>query len=99
MRYNFEWDPNKAGENRRKHKITFERAAQIFLDPFQISIFDEGHSEDEDRWVTLGKNSNDVLIVVVHIFREVSNEDCTIRIISARKANKRETKQYKGYRE
>lgn len=53
MLYNFEWDPNKAKENKRKHKVSFERATQIFLDPFQISIFDEEHSREEERWITI----------------------------------------------
>lgn len=90
MRYNFEWDPNKARQNLRKHKVSFGRAAQIFEDPFAISVFDDDHSENEDRWVTIGKDSNDVLLVIVHTFREETMEECTIRIISARKATKHE---------
>ena len=70
MRYNFEWDPDKAKENKRKHKISFERASHIFLDPFQLSSFDEDHSFDEERWITMGKNSYEVLLVVVHTFEE-----------------------------
>jgi len=49
MRYDFEWDPYKARQNLRKHKVSFERAAEIFLDPSAISIHGEEHSPDEDR--------------------------------------------------
>ena len=52
MHYNFEWDPGKAKQNPEKHKVRFERAAEIFLDPLAVSIYDEDHSTDEDRWVT-----------------------------------------------
>ena len=44
VQYNFEWDPNKARENIRRHKVSFEQAAHIFRDPLAISIFDEEHS-------------------------------------------------------
>jgi uncharacterized protein len=94
VQYNFEWDPTKAKSNFRKHKISFERASEIFLDPFMLSVFDETHSTNEDRWITLGKDRNNVTIVVVHTFREIDPDNSTIRIISARRATKREVKQY-----
>ncbi|MBI5214688.1 MAG: BrnT family toxin [Ignavibacteriae bacterium] len=94
MQYNFEWDPKKAKENYQKHKVTFERASEIFLDPLMISIFDEEHSDMEDRWITIGKDRNDVNLVVIHTFREGTSQTSGIRIISARKATKQETKQY-----
>jgi len=49
MQYNFDWDPIKAKQNLRKHGVSFERAAMIFRDPFAISIYDDEHSDDEDR--------------------------------------------------
>jgi uncharacterized DUF497 family protein len=55
VEYDFEWDPVKATENLRKHGVSFERAAQVFLDPFATSIYDEAHGAEEDRWITLGK--------------------------------------------
>ncbi len=55
MQYNFEWDPAKARQNLRKHGVSFERASQVFLDPLMISVEDEEHSEDEERWATLGR--------------------------------------------
>lgn len=94
MQYNFEWDPAKARENLRKHKISFERASQIFLDALAISIPDEEHSEDEERWTTIGKNGGGTLLVLIHTFREIDAENFNVRLISARKATKREEKEY-----
>ena len=95
MRYTFEWDPVKARQNLRKHGISFERAAELFLDPLAVSIIDREHSEVEERWVTLGQDSQGVLLVLVHTFAEVSVEKYNIRILSARKATKKEARQYK----
>ena len=94
MQYNFEWDPTKAKSNVRKHKISFERASEIFLDPFMLSLFDEPHTTNEDRWITLGKDRNNVTLVIVHTFQGVNPDNSTIRIISARRATNREDKQY-----
>src|SRR2546426_11237450 len=94
LRYTFEWDPAKAKANLRKHRIGFDRAAEIFLDPLATSIFDEEHSEHEERWVSLGKDRRGNVLVIIHTFSEVSVDECKIRIISARRANKRETRQY-----
>ncbi|MBI5188339.1 MAG: BrnT family toxin [Nitrospirae bacterium] len=94
MRYYFEWDPKKAKENLKKHKVSFERATSIFLDPRAITIFDEEHSENEDRWVTMGIDKTGALSVVIHTFQRKNNEEYKIRIISARKSTTKETKQY-----
>ena len=94
MQYSFDWDPAKEKQNLRKHGISFERAAKIFLDSFAISIFDDEHSEDEDRWITIGSESNEVLLVVVHTFRGTDAQSSLIRIISARKADRDEANQY-----
>ena len=93
MRYAFEWNPIKAKENLRKHRISFERAAELFLDPLAISVVDQEHSEVEDRWVTIGKDSHGRVLLLVHTFSEVSDEECKIRIISVRKATRREARQ------
>jgi uncharacterized DUF497 family protein len=95
LRYTFEWDPVKAKENLRKHGITFERAAELFLDPLTVSVLDEEHSEAEERWVSIGRDSHGRFLVLVHTFSEVSAQECRIRIISVRKATKREARQYK----
>ena len=96
MHYNFAWDPGKAKQNLEKHKIRFERATEIFLDPFAVSIYDEDHSTDEDRWVTIGKDRAGKLLVVIHTFSPKSKNLCLIRMISARIATKNEVKQYEG---
>ncbi len=94
MRYTFEWDPVKAKGNLRKHGISFERAAELLLDPLAVSVFDEEHSEAEQRWVTIGRDSHGGVLVLVHAYPEASAEEWRIRIISARKATKREAAQY-----
>ena len=94
MQYDFEWDPAKARSNLRDHKVSFERASQIFLDPNMLSIEDEEHSADEDCWITLGVDKSGVLLVICHTFGEVDSVNCNIRLISARKPTRQEAKQY-----
>jgi uncharacterized protein len=94
LRYIFEWDPRKAKENLRNHRTSFERAATIFRDPQALSIFDTAHSDEEDRWITLGLDQSGNLLVVVHTFHELDAATCRIRIISARRAVVREIRQY-----
>jgi len=94
FQYQFEWDPAKARRNEKKHGVTFERAATIFLDPQALSLFDEEHSQEEDRWITLGVDRTGILLVVCHTYREETETSARIRIISARKATRNETKQY-----
>ncbi|HID51379.1 MAG TPA: BrnT family toxin [Anaerolineae bacterium] len=95
MRYNFDWDPAKEKRNIRKHKLAFRQAATIFRDPDQISVYDEDHSENEDRWITIGIDRGGILRVVVHTFEQVDDNVCEIRIISARKATDSESNQYR----
>ena len=94
MDYNFEWDPAKAASNRSKHGISFEQAATIFRDPQQISVADDEHSDDEERWATIGFDSQGTLLVVIHTYREDSRNSVSIRIISARRATRQEAGQY-----
>jgi hypothetical protein len=96
LQYNFEWYPYKAKQNLQKHKVSFERAAEVFLDPWAISIYNEEHSLDEDRWITVGKDQTNLILVVIHTFHEENIDNCRIRLISARKAIKKEIKQYEG---
>jgi uncharacterized DUF497 family protein len=94
--YQFEWDPVKARGNYNKHGITFERAASVFNDPRALSIPDEKHSEREERWIILGLDQGGVPVVVCHAFRyEEGHHKARVRIISARKATKKEVQQYK----
>ncbi len=85
----FEWDPKKAQQNFLKHSVTFEEARTAFRDEMSITISDPLHSEDEERFILLGYSEKNRLIVVVHTERQ--NQ---IRIISARRASKKERKQY-----
>lgn len=94
MRYNFDWDPQKERTNLRKHGISFRRAATVFRDPNQTSLYDDEHSLNEDRWITLGLDSRGVLCVVIHTFEQIDEGMVEIRIISARTATKAEGHQY-----
>ena len=94
MRYDFEWDPKKAKSNLRKHKVGFERATTIFRDPNLLSIPDRDHSEEEERWITIALDESGTVLVTVHTFESHTTNDARIRMISARKATKRERVQY-----
>lgn len=87
----FTWDESKAVLNKQKHGITFEEAQTVFEDCEALRIFDPDHSEDEDRFLLLGLSSVLRLLVVCHCYRE---NDELIRIISARKATKKEASTY-----
>ena len=84
----YEWDAAKASANLRKHKVSFAEAASVFLDPLALSFFDPDHSE-EDREITIGISSRKRALFVSHCER-----DERIRIISARKATRKERLQY-----
>ena len=85
----FEWDSEKARINKLKHRVSFETAANVFFDENRIEKLDEEHSDDEERWQVIGK-VEDILFVIY-----TDREDRT-RIISARKADKDERKEYYG---
>lgn len=87
----FEWDENKNSANKIKHRISFEEAKTVFCDENAILITDPDHSEYEERFIILGESAMANLLVVCHCVRQQGE---SIRIISARKANKNETKQY-----
>ena len=90
----FVWNGTKAESNLKKHKISFREAQTVFSDPNARMIFDPEHSGDEDRFILLGISSGLRLLVVCHCYTE---DDIVIRIISARKANKNEQKQYGSF--
>ncbi len=83
-----------AAANIRKHKVSFERGASIFRDPNLLSIPDDEHSELEERWITMGMDATGVLLVLSHKFESLNRSSSRIRIISARKATRKETEQY-----
>ena len=89
MSIKFEWDPSKARRNLRKHGIDFNEASTVFADTLSITIPDPDHSEDEERWVTMGLSNRQRLLVVVH-----TEEEETIRLISARTADRLERRKY-----
>jgi len=87
----FEWDPSKAGANLIKHGVSFDEASSAFGDPLALTISDPDHSFDEHRFVTTGLSREQRLLVVSHTWREDR-----IRIIMAREANAKETRQYES---
>ena len=90
----FEWDPSKAQSNLVKHNIAFDSAVSVFKDRDAISIFDDEHSANDDRWVTIGMDFETRTLVVVHTFIALDNDNCNVRVITARKATKNEQKIY-----
>ncbi len=94
MKFIFEWDANKASENLRKHKVSFEEARTIFNDPLMVIYPDDEHSENEERMIGIGISSVDRLLLVVHVERQETEEFLLIRLISCRKATHLERKAY-----
>ncbi len=93
-KYVFEWDHAKALSNKEKHGVSFDEAAAVFLDARALSLFDEEHSEHEERWVTMGISGKGRLLVAIHTFRQENQATAFIRIISCRKASGYETTTY-----
>ena len=89
----FDWDENKANANKNKHGISFVEAMTVFGDTNAIMIDDDLHSEEEERFIILGVSSQTNILMVCHCYRDESK---AIRIISARKAIKKEIQRYKG---
>ena len=89
MSIKFEWDSRKARQNLRKHGIDFDEATTVFADILSVTIPDPDHSEDDERWVTMGLSNRHRLLVVVH-----TEEEETIRIISVRAADRLERRKY-----
>jgi uncharacterized DUF497 family protein len=94
MKIVFEWDENKARVNLQKHKISFDEARTIFIDPFLVTFVDEIHSEKEERFISIGLSENNRVLLAVHTEREEKAEEVVIRIISCRKATTAERKTY-----
>lgn len=94
MQLSFEWDPHKDAINKRKHGISFEEAKTSFYDANARLIPDPDHSEEEDRFILLGFSERLRVLVVSHCYRKGSS---VIRVISARKANKKEQELYKEH--
>ena len=91
--FKFNWDRKKAHANAKKHGISFEEAASVWLDPNSIELLDEEHSDSEDRWFKIGLSLRGALIVVWWTIRYQSDIEW-IRLIGARKANRKENQLY-----
>jgi uncharacterized DUF497 family protein len=89
-----EWNPAKALFNARKHDVAFDQAATVFLDALALTVYDEEHSQNEDRWFTLGYDSSGKLLAVAHTYEVTGPANVRVRIISARKATRRERRTY-----
>ena len=87
----FAWDPRKNATNKRKHGVSFEEARTVFSDEHPVRYFDPDHSDHEDRFLMLGMASSLRVLIVNHSYTE---HDAVIRIISARKATRREEETY-----
>jgi len=98
VRYNFDWHPEKEKQNIRKHQISFRLASTVFRDRHQLSLYDDEHSDYEERWITIGLDETGILRLVIHTFEQVEEDFCLIRLISARKATFSEQQYYQGRR-
>jgi uncharacterized protein len=85
----FEWDDDKAASNERKHGVPFTEAMTVFADPLSLTGFDPGHSDDEDRFITMGTSEAGRLLIVSH-----TDRGDKVRLISAREASRRERRDY-----
>jgi len=88
MDFKFEWDEEKNAVNLMKHGVSFMTAKMVFHDPKRVDIYDQEHSLFEDRWKTIGLNCCDILSVIYTMRKGI------IRIISARKAERKEEEAY-----
>jgi uncharacterized protein len=89
MELSFDWDERKAAENYRKHKVSFEEAVTVFSDPFSVIINDPDHSRGEQRYVDIGASEEGHILVVSY-----ADRGGRIRLISCRKATRKERRQY-----
>ena len=89
MALEFEWDPEKADANQKKHGVSFDEASTVFADPLSLTIPDPDHSEREERMLLLGTSHSGRLLVISH-----TSQDRRIRLISAREANRHERNDY-----
>lgn len=89
MSLTFEWNPDKADENERKHGVSFPEAATVFGDPLSLTVADPDHSVGEARFLTIGMSHQQRLLVAAH-----ADRDDVVRLISARAATRAERKIY-----
>jgi len=94
MKLIFEWDTNKARTNIAKHKVSFDEAKTIFLDPDLVTYPDKFHSDYEERYISIGYSAKNRILLAVHTEHEETENTLIIRIISSRKATPQERKNY-----
>lgn len=94
--YEFEWEDAKAESNLAKHGVDFMDAMSVLLDSLAMTRFDDEHSDDEERWVSVGRAGNDQLLLMVHTFSVTGPNTALVRLISARPATRREREQYEA---
>jgi uncharacterized DUF497 family protein len=95
--YEFDWDDNKAAINLGKHGVDFREAMTVILDPLAMTFFDAEHSQDEERWISVGRSGEGALLLMVHTFTATGPSSALVRIISARAARaatRNERRQY-----
>lgn len=90
----FAWDPAKAASNLAKHGVAFDQAASVLADALALTVFDGAHSDFEERWFTLGMDSQGKLLTVSHTYTATGPASARVRIISAREATRGERRQY-----
>jgi hypothetical protein len=90
------WDALKAEANIAKHGVTFAEASTVLLDPLAVTVFDAAHSQEEERWFTLGTSSDGKLLAIAHTYQDSGAAPAKVRIISARPATRRERQQYEN---
>lgn len=90
------WDPAKAASNLTKHGVAFVQAATVLMDPLALTVFDAAHSQDEERWFTLGLSSEGKLLAVAHTYQATAPNSASVRLISAREATRNERRQYEN---
>ena len=89
----FEWDRDKEAQNRKKHGVSFREGATVFDDPLSTTFPDLAHTEEEQRYITIGMTEKDTIIVVAH-----TEKEDTVRIINARRATRHEQMFYEEER-
>lgn len=94
--YDFDWDTKKARTNLKKHGVSFRLAASVLRDPLAVTIFDDAHSDNEERWVSIGQAENGQTLVVIHTAQWSGPDEIKVRIISARKAVREELHDYQN---
>jgi uncharacterized protein len=92
--YEFEWDDTKAASNLAKHGVNFREAMAVVGDPLALTMFDDEHSDDEERWVSIGRAVDGALLLVIHTFVGTGPSTALVRLISARPVTRSERLQY-----